>query len=100
MIRGIAALRVDVSVGGVFLDELTTGFDIVTHEHREDLVGLGGILDAHLLQQTVLGIHGRLPQLLGVHLTQTFVALGVEALVVAVACHILVDEGLPGSPAA
>ena len=87
-------LCVDVGIGGVLLDELTARLNIVTHEHGEYLVGLGGILDGHLLQQTVLRVHGGLPELLRVHLTQTFVTLGVKGLIVAVACHILVDEGL------
>ena len=38
-------------------------------------VGFGGIIDVYLLQHTVVGVHCCFPQLLGVHLTQTFVAL-------------------------
>ena len=87
-------LCVDVGVGGILLDELATGLYVVAHQHGEDLVGLGGVLDGDLLQQTVLGIHGGLPELLGVHLTKTFVALCVQGRSVLVASHILVDEGL------
>ena len=41
----------DVEVGDgarVFLDELATRLDLVAHQHREDAVGGGGILDRHL----------------------------------------------------
>ncbi len=51
------------------------------------------ILDCHLLEQAGGGIHGGLPQLLGVHLTQTFVSLGVDVLVFH-SVGILVDECL------
>ena len=89
-----SVLRVDVGVGGVSLDELTAGLHIVAHEHGEDLVGFGCILDAHLLQQAVGGIHGGLPELFGVHLTKTFVALCVQSRRVLVASHILINKGL------
>ena len=86
-------LCVDVCVSGILLDELAARFYVVTHEHREDLVGFGCILYCHLLQEAALRIHCRLPQLLGVHLTKSFVALGMDAcsfLTVA----ILVEERL------
>ena len=53
-------LRVDVGVVGVLLDELAAGSHIFAHEHGEDIVGTGSILDAHLLQQTCLGVHGQM----------------------------------------
>ncbi len=87
-------LCVDIGVCGVLLDELAARLYIVAHEHGEDFVGLGGILDGDLLQETGLRIHRCLPQLFGVHLTETFVALGVEGGGVLVAGNILVDEGL------
>ncbi len=86
-------LCVDVCVSGILLDELTAGLYVVTHEHGEDLVGFGCILYCHLLQEAALRIHCRLPQLFGVHLTKSFVALGMDAcsfLTVA----ILVEERL------
>ena len=87
-------LCVDVGVGSILLDELAARLYIVTHQHREDLVSLSGILDSYLLEQAVLRIHSRLPQLLRVHLTKTFVALCVECGSVLVTSDILVDEGL------
>ena len=50
---------------------------IFTHQHGEDIVGFGGIFNMYLLQHAVFRIHGGFPQLLRVHFTQTFVALGV-----------------------
>ena len=70
-------LSVNVGVGGVLLDELATWFYVIAHQHGEYLVSLSSIFDSYLLEQSVLGVHRRLPQLLGIHLTQTFVALGV-----------------------
>ena len=72
----------DGGVGGVLLDELAARFNVLAHEHREDAVGLSGIADVDTLEQTVLGIHGGLPQLLGIHLTQTFESLHGHAVLV------------------
>ena len=87
-------LCVDVCVGSILLDELAARLYVVTHQHREDLVSLSGILNSYLLQQAVLRIHGGLPELFWVHLTKTFVALCVECCSVLVASDVLVDEGL------
>ena len=46
----------------------------------EDVVGLDGVLDRDPEQGPVLGIHGRLPELLGGHLAQALVALDGDAL--------------------
>ena len=55
-------LRIDPThVLGVALDEEAAGFDLIAHQHREGLVGRGGVLDVHLLQNAVLGVHGGLP---------------------------------------
>ena len=81
---------IDCGVGGVLLDELAAGIHVLAHEHREDAVGLGGVADVDALEQSVLGIHGGLPQLLGVHLTQTFESLHCHAVLVA--AGIGVDE--------
>lgn len=87
-------LCVNIGIGGVLLDELSTGLYVISHQHREYLVCLSGIFDGDLLQQAVLGIHGGLPQLLGVHLTKTFVTLGMQCLVVITSVDIAVDEVL------
>ena len=85
-------LSVDVGVGCVLLDELAAWFHVFAHKHREYAVGLGGIVDLHLLENAVLGVHGCFPQLFGVHLAKTFVALYLDVLFVALAVG--VDEAL------
>lgn len=87
-------LCIDICVSSVLLDELSAWLHIITHQHGEDLISLGSVLDRHLFEQTGLRIHGRLPQLVGVHLTQTFVALCMQGLVIVVAIDIFVDESL------
>lgn len=89
-----SALRVDISVCGILLDELSARLNIITHKHGENLVSLGSIVDCHLLQEACLRVHCSVPKLLRVHLTQTFVALGVELAVVSVAAAVSVDESL------
>src|SRR4051794_12382648 len=58
----------EADVFGVALDESATQFDVLAHEDREDLVRLRGVLEGDLQHQPLIGVHRRLPQLLGVHL--------------------------------
>src|SRR5437867_10030540 len=58
---------------GVPLDELAARLHLVAHEDREDPVGLDGVLDLHLQQLAPRRVHGRLPELLGVHLPTALV---------------------------
>ena len=90
----LCALSVNVGVSGILLYELASWLHIVAHKHGEYLVGLGSILYRNLLEQSALGVHGRFPQLLRVHLSKTFVALGVQCLVVIASVYVLVDESL------
>lgn len=76
-LRG-SPLRVDISEGGVLLNELATRLDILAHEDRENAIGLNGVLNVHLAESTLLGVHGRIEQLLRVHLTETFITLDVD----------------------
>src|SRR5262245_39979833 len=64
----------------VGLDELAARLDDVTHQAREDLVRFAQIAELHLQQRAHVPVEGRLPQLLGVHLAQTLVALHGDAL--------------------
>src|SRR6185503_3327987 len=64
----------------VLVDEVAARIDGVTHQHREDLVGLDRVLDLHLPQDPLRGIHRGLPELVRVHLAETLVALDLEAL--------------------
>ena len=70
-------LQVDVGVLCVLLDELTAWGNLVAHQHGEGSISFEGVLDGDLAQCSVLGIHGRSPQLFRVHFTQTFVSLNV-----------------------
>src|SRR5512140_2969954 len=67
-------------VEGVRLDELAARLDRVAHEDREDLVGLDGVLDAHLQEAARGGVHRRLPERLGVHLAEALVPVDREPL--------------------
>ena len=87
-------LSINIRVSRVFLDKLASRFNIVAHQHRENFVGLGCILDCHLLQQSVRRVHRRFPKLFGIHFTQTFVTLRVQGRCVLVASHVFVDESL------
>ncbi len=71
-------LCVDVRIGGVLLNELTTWAYILAHEHGEGVVGLCCIIDGYLLQEARFGVHGGLPELFWVHLTKTFVSLHLD----------------------
>ena len=59
----------------MLLNKLTARTNLITHKHRENPVGLGRILNRHLLQDAGCGVHSGLPQLVLVHLTKTFVPL-------------------------
>ena len=89
----VLALCVDIGVCCVLLDELSAWLHIVAHQHRENLVSLSCILDGNLLEQACCWVHSGFPKLLWVHLTQTFVSLGVDILIFG-AVAILVDESL------
>src|SRR3989442_725537 len=69
--------RLDVQVAhglGVRLDEAFAWIHFGAHQDVEDLVGLDRVLDLDPQQHAVLRIHGGLPELLGIHLTETLVA--------------------------
>src|SRR5438094_1440557 len=74
------SLRVDERVLRVLLDELPPGLDVLAHQDGEHPVRLGGVLQRDLLQHTGLGIHGRLPELFGLHLGQALESLDVQLL--------------------
>src|SRR5690554_4086743 len=74
--------RSDVQVmyfQSVFLDELAAWFHIVTHQCGEDLICSNGIFHGYLHHPACFRIHGGFPQLLRVHLTQTLIALNIQA---------------------
>src|SRR4051794_14327470 len=71
----------DVDLRGerVVFDEPPAELDDLAHEAREQLLGLRGVLDRHLLERARLGVHRRLAQLLGVHLAQALEAVEPDA---------------------
>ena len=89
----VLTLSVDIGVSSILFDELAAWFYIITHQHRENLISLGCVLDSNLLKQACRWVHSSFPKLLWVHLTQTFVSLGVDILVF-YSISILVDECL------
>src|SRR6476620_2947999 len=65
----------ELHVAGVLLDERPARLDVLTHEHGEDLVGLGGVVERDLQQRAGALVHRRLAELLVVHLAEALVAL-------------------------
>ncbi len=59
----------------VLLDEFAAGFYDVAHQLGEQVVCFGHIRDLNLQQGAGVGVERGFPQLIGVHFTQTFVAL-------------------------
>src|SRR5512133_3825120 len=74
----------DVKVGhllGVTHNEILAYLHLFSHQGLEDLIGLIRIRDIDLAEDPVLRVHGRVPELVGVHLTKTLVPLDRNALV-------------------
>src|ERR1700744_6683727 len=64
---------------GVALDERSPRLDVLTHQHAEQLGGLGRVVQGHLEQHPVGRVHGGFPQLGRVHLTETLEPLHTVA---------------------
>ena len=59
--RGACCSLINVQephVGGVGLDEVLAGLDVLAHQDGAHLVGQGGLLDADLEQRALVGVHG------------------------------------------
>ena len=54
-------LGVDRGVLGVALDEVAARFHIIAHQHREDVIGFGSVLNRHEFQHARFGIHCGIP---------------------------------------
>ena len=67
-----------------FLYELAAWSYIVSHQHGEDIVYVGGIVNCYLFQNTRFRVHCCFPQLFGIHLTQTFVSLCMDSVFLSV----------------
>src|SRR5262245_14325372 len=64
----------------VFFDELPTRLDLVAHQRREHQVRFGVVFSSDLQQRPNRRIHRRFPELLGVHLAESLVAVDRYAL--------------------
>src|SRR3989442_5643059 len=65
----------------VLFDVLPAWSDRLAHQHGEECVRCGRVIDRDLLQNSPLGIHRRLPKLLGIHLPEALVSLVGDSLV-------------------
>src|SRR3990172_512597 len=75
------ALDVEGGLVVVALDEVLARGHFLAHELRENAVGGHRVLYVDLEHDAPGGVHGRLPELLRVHLTETLVALDVHLAV-------------------
>ena len=66
---------------GIFFDEGAARRHVVTHQHGECTLCIGGVLDGNLPEDAAGGIHGGFPQLGVAHFTKSFVTLHGYALV-------------------
>src|SRR6266508_2034688 len=66
-------------VAGILFDEDTAWFNLVTHQHREELIGRVGIFNINSDNEALRWIHRRVPELLGVHLAEALVARELNA---------------------
>ena len=64
---------------GVVLDIGASVLDVLAHERGEELIGVRGGVPHDPQQGAALGVHGGLPQFLGVHLTEALEALHLDA---------------------
>src|ERR1043166_976600 len=62
----------------VLLDELAAGLDVLAHQDAEHPIGGGGVLQGDPLEHPALRVHGRLPQLDGLHLGQALEPLDLN----------------------
>ena len=77
---GQASMRSRINITGALDDEVAAGLDRRAHEELEHGLGLhdlGLIPQCDAPQGAVLGLHGSLGELMGVHLPQALVTLGL-----------------------
>src|SRR4051812_11544235 len=87
-----SALNVQIADGArVGLDELPARGHLVAHEHVKDFISHDRVLELHLQDSPGDRIHGGLPELLRVHLAETFVTLDVD-LTAATKLLVLVND--------
>src|SRR5690242_4160731 len=72
----------DIQVGDierVLLDEVAAGLDEIAHQGREGFLGEVGMADADLKQRADFRVERGLPQLVGIHFAEAFVAGYLDA---------------------
>ena len=75
--------RLDIEVldeEGVVFNELPSLFDLIAHQDTEDFIGFNGVFNLHLEKRPRFWIHGGLPELFRVHLSQPLISLNPESL--------------------
>src|ERR1700757_747603 len=71
----------EANVLGIAGDKASACIDVLAHQDGEQLVGGRRVVQGDLTQHPHGGVHRGLPQLLGVHLTQTLIALDAVFLI-------------------
>lgn len=71
-------LNIEVfDVEGVLFNKLSSRFHLIAHKDGEDAVGFDGAVDTYLEERARFRIERRQPQLLRIHLAETFITLDV-----------------------
>src|SRR5690348_1831427 len=74
----------EANVFCVTCNDAAARFHVLAHQYREQLSGGSGVIEGDLAEHPHRRVHGGFPQLLGVHLAETLVALdavfGVDPL--------------------
>jgi hypothetical protein len=68
----------------ILLNELPSWLDLLAHQPREQLVGVGGFIVFDLQERAGGGVERGFPELRGVHFAEAFVALQGEAFAASV----------------
>src|SRR2546426_1446994 len=70
----------ELHIASVLFDELAARLDLIAHQHREELVRRGGVVDRDLLKRARGRVHRRHSKLVGVHLSEPLEALELNAV--------------------
>src|SRR3989344_9334640 len=73
----LARLKLNIQRGylRIILDKVFSRRYLVSHKHCEYGISLFGVINSNLFQKSVLGIHGRFPELLRIHLSKALITL-------------------------
>src|SRR6476620_6496233 len=79
---------------GMRLDELLTRRNRTSHQHIEGFIDAHAVLDLDLHERPPGRVHGRVPELIRVHLTETLVALNLRPLAQLLDCRLALLFGV------